>query len=181
MRPSFLYFFSLVPISEYLYTNLLSTCMRCMHLLKTRSLKREKKNRKEASDSCYTIVGIPLEVNSCCVRNSNFHHSFVWARSAFTRTLDWFNIVNQVTAHPTPHSNSLIDLIGRFESHCSCESIFPMEPFFPLLESDFFLLSEHFSNGTGTLLHLSPHLNLAIAECLKICLIFIYDHFSLLC
>ena len=33
MRHSFLYFFSLVRISEFLYENFSSTCVRCRHLL----------------------------------------------------------------------------------------------------------------------------------------------------
>ena len=35
MRQSFLYFFSLVRISEFLYANFSSTCVRCTHLLKS--------------------------------------------------------------------------------------------------------------------------------------------------
>ena len=34
MRHSFPYFFSLVRISEFLYVNFSSTCVRCTHLLK---------------------------------------------------------------------------------------------------------------------------------------------------
>ena len=35
MRHSFLYFFSLVRISEFVYANFSSTCIRCTHLLKS--------------------------------------------------------------------------------------------------------------------------------------------------
>ena len=35
VRHSFLYFFSLVRISEFSYANFSSTCVQCMHLLKS--------------------------------------------------------------------------------------------------------------------------------------------------